>query len=327
MLFGCGNKIKEQIDLAKQYLNSGKYNEAKTELNGVLKEDSNNSEAKLLVDIITKFNNAKQDFDKKNFDKANKEISEIPKEYQQYNIKNDIEKLKEDINKRLNEIKEIDKKINDISKSINDGNLDAANKLLNELDKNNLNENQKNKIEDLKKDLNKKIEIKKQEEQKRGEERKSKEQNNLKKETIKQNISKKKETNTNSKNNKIIDKPKPYVYRNTELGLQITIPASWKGLYTIKSDNNGIYLSVRHIKSNPNLRQGFLFAVTKRNKNDDEATMDRVSKNRYVKAKGIDYIIWSGTGTSMSEDNPDWYIYHRLNHEMYDVAETVKAID
>lgn len=330
MLFGCGNKIKEQMDLAKQYLNSGKYSEAKTELNSILKEDSNNSEAKLLVDIITKFDNAKQDFDNKEFDKANKEISEIPEEYQKYNIKNDIEKLKEDIKKNLDEIKEIDKKINNISKLISDGNLDEAKQQLNQFEKDELNENQKKKIEDLKDSLNKKIDDKKKEEKLLKEkkqkelEQKKKEEENSKKETIKRNTSNRKEKNSNSNANK--NQSKPYVYINKELGLQMTIPASWKGLYTIKSDNNGIYLSVKHIKSNPNLKQGFLFAVTKRNKNDDESIMDGVGRKRYVKAKGINYIIWGPTGLTMGEDNPDWNTYIRLVHETYGVAETIKAI-
>ena len=40
--------------------NSGHYSQAKEELNTILKEDSNNSEANLIVSIIDNFENAKK---------------------------------------------------------------------------------------------------------------------------------------------------------------------------------------------------------------------------------------------------------------------------
>ncbi|MEG0425974.1 hypothetical protein [Cetobacterium sp.] len=334
---GCGNKIKEQMDLAIKYLNSGKYNEAKSELDGILKEDSSNSEAKLLENIISDFESSKKLYDDGKFNKANDEIAKIPKEYSNYNIKNDVEKLKESISEKMNEIKEVDNKINDINKLINNGKLDEAKKELDELKNKNLTTDESNKIKDLENDLNKKVDEKNKEEKilkekKQKElEQKKKVEENSKKVTDKQTITKKKEINTNknSKNNKNTNenKSKPYVYVNKELGLQMTIPANWKGLYTIKSDDKGIYLSVKHIKSNPNLRQGFLFAVTKRSKMDDESIMDSVGRKRYVESNGVTYIIWGGTGVTMGDDNPDWGIYLRLSREKYSVAETVKAID
>ncbi|MGG7099103.1 hypothetical protein [Clostridium sardiniense] len=330
---GCSNKVKEQMDLAMNYLNSGKYNEAKNELEVVLKENSNNSEAKLLIEIISDFETAKKLFDDGKINKANEEVLKIPKEYSNYDIKNEIENLKSSINKRLEEIKQFNNNLDKVHKLISDGKLEEAKKGIDNIKNENLTTDQVKKVKDLEDSLNKKIDEKKREE-KLLKEKKQKELEEKKKEEeiVKQNTPKKKETNINSKNekgsnsNSNKNQSKSYVYVNNELGLQMTIPASWNDLYTIKSDNDGIYLSVKHKKSNPNLRQGFLFAVTKRSPMDDEDHMDSVGRKRYIKAKGVAYIIWGPTGLTMGEDNPDWDIYRRLNHQKYSVADTVKAI-
>ncbi|WP_415287818.1 hypothetical protein [Clostridium perfringens] len=164
VLAGCGNNIKKQIEKAMNDFNSGHYSEAKEEFNMILKEDSSNSEANLIVSIIDNFENAKKLYENKEYDKSNEEISKIPGDYNKYNIKSDVDDLKENINKKLDEIKQIDNKMNELSNLIDDGKLDDASKKINEFKDKELTEIQNKNLIDLNDKLNKKIEQKKDEE-------------------------------------------------------------------------------------------------------------------------------------------------------------------
>lgn len=333
ILSGCGNKIKKQMETAINDINSGKYTEAKKEIDTILKEDSNNSEANVLNNIISGFENAKKLYEDKEYSKANEEISKIPSEYSNYNIKNDIENLKSNINKKLDEIKQIDSKINDLNKLINDGKLDEANKKLSELKDRYITEEQNKKINELKGKLDKKIEQKKAEEKKAKEEQKKREeekkleiekQKKQTEENLKKNSSNSKITKNNKEKNNAENQGNIH-YVNKKLGLQMTIPSNWRGLYTIKSDNEGIYVWVKQQRGTDS-NQGFLFSILKKGVRD-EAFMDTVGSKRYVKAKGITYVIGGPTGLGMSESNPDFNIYLKLSREKYSVASSVEAID
>ncbi|KJU73181.1 hypothetical protein [Clostridium baratii] len=325
IITGCGNNIKKQMDKAVNDINSGQYSDAKNELDIILKEDSSNSEAKLLISIIDNFENAKRLFENKEYIKANEEISKIPAEYSDYNIKDDITSLKNDINKKLDEIKQIDNKINELSNLINDGNLDDASKKINEFKGKELTETQKKKIDDLKGLLNKKIEQKKKEEDRKREleEKKKEEERKRKLEIERQNKQKEENIKKNSSSNK--NTSKPYVYVNKNLGLQMTFPASWKGLYRVESDNNGIYVYVKPQQSefNESTGSGFLFSITKKG----VLYEDHMDAIRYVKAKGITYFVASQTGVTVSETSPELGLYLKLNRSKYEVTKTIKAIE
>ncbi|WWU66857.1 hypothetical protein QJR26_18890 (plasmid) [Clostridium baratii] len=77
ILSGCGNKIKKQMENAINDINSGKYSEAKNEIDTILKEDSNKSEANLLNNIISNFENAKKLYEIKNILKLMKKFQKF----------------------------------------------------------------------------------------------------------------------------------------------------------------------------------------------------------------------------------------------------------
>ena len=314
ILAGCGNKIKRQMEKAINYINSGQYNEAKKELETILKEDSSdsetNSEANILISIINSFEDAKKLYENKEYNKANEEISKIPNEYSNYNIKSDVDDLKENINKKLEEIKQIDNKINELSKLINDGKLDDASK----------------KINDLKDKLNKKIEQKKAEEKKKREEERKLEIEKQKEENLKKNSSNSKTT----KNNKVTNNTqnqKDIQYVNKKLGIQITFPASWRGLYTIKSYDNGIGVFMKAQEPYMYAGEGFLFSVTEYKSSEDAEFKDTVGNKRFVTAKGKKYIIGGPTDVPIGYGEKNIELYSKLNREKYSVASTIKAIE
>lgn len=330
ILAGCGNKIKRQMEKAINYINSGQYSEAKKELETILKEDSSdsetNSEANILISIINSFEDAKKLYENKEYNKANEEISKIPNEYSNYNIKSDVDDLKENINKKLEEIKQIDNKINELSKLINDGKLDDASKKIIEVKDKELTETQNKKLNDLKEKLNKKIEQKKTEEKKKREEERKLKIEKQKEENLKKNSSNSKTT----KNNKVTNNTqnqKDIQYVNKKLGIQITFPASWRGLYTIKSYDNGIGVFMKAQEPYMYAGEGFLFSVTEYKSAEDAEFKDTVGNKRFVTAKGKKYIIGGPTDFPIGDGEKNRALYLRLSKEKSSVASTIKAIE
>lgn len=319
ILSGCGNKIKKQMETAINDINSGKYTEAKKEIDTILKEDSNNSEANVLNNIISGFENAKKLYEDKEYSKANEEISKIPSEYSKYNIKNDIENLKSNINKKLDEIKQIDSKINDLNKLINDGKLDEANKKLSELKDRYITEEQNKKINELKGKLDKKIEQKKAEEKKAKEEQKKREeekkleiekQKKQTEENLKKNSSNSKITKNNKEKNNAKNQGNIH-YVNNNFGIQMELPASWRGKYYVRESGNTISFIYKTPK-NKNVI-GILLYIEKLNKNynRDEIMMDDLE---IKEINGVKYAIGGSTdiGTN-AYDMGEFEIYKEYN--------------
>lgn len=322
ILSGCGNKIKKQMENAINNINSGQYSEAKKEINEILKEDSSNSEANLLNNIITNFENAKKLYENKEYNKANEEISKLPNEYSNYNIKNDIDTLKNNINKKLDEIKEIDTKINDVNKLINDGNLDEASKNLDALKNKELTEIQNKKINDLKSKLNKKTDQKKEDEKKKIEAEK---QNKHKEELTNKNSSNSK--TTNNKVTKTVQNQGNIHYVNRRLGIQMELPANWRGKYYVSESDNTISFCYKAPKKNI---VGGLLYVKKipKDENIDYITLDdMVIKN----INGSRYAL--GVATDVGTNAPDlgefeiYKEYKNLKKEKGLVYRTIRAIN
>lgn len=332
ILSGCGNKINKQMEKAINDVNSGKYSEAKKELETILKEDSNNSKANLLNNIISNFENAKKLYEDKEYSKANEEISKISSEYSNYNIKNDIDNLKDNINKKLDEIKQIDNKLNELSKLINDGKLDEANKKLSELKDKYITEEQNKKINELKNKLDKKIEQKKVEEKKAKEEQKKREEEKKleiekqKEENLKKNSSNRKTTKNKKVTNSTQNQGNIH-YANKNFGIQMELPADWKGLYRVETDNDGIYVYVKPQKSEyVSSAEGFLFSIVKKNIFDESSPRSPEWK-RYIKAKGETYVIVAPNEYSMRRNHPDWDIYYKLQLDVGRIIKSIRAIE
>lgn len=324
VLSGCTSKIKTQTTKAINDINSGKYTEAKKEIDAILKKDSNNSEAHLLGNIISNFENAKKLYENKEYSKANNEISKIPNEYNNYNIKRDIKDLKNNIDKKLDEAKELDNKIKKLNKLINDEKLNEASKSLSKIKDKYITEEQKKTLNDLKDKLDKKIQEKKEkekiEEQKKLE---LKKQNNSKAQSINK-------TYSNSKSGKITKSSQNQGnihYVNTTLGIQMQLPASWRGKYYVREVNNTISF-IYKTPRNKNV-VGALLYIEKLNKNynKDEIMMDDL----FIKEiNGAKYAL--GTSTDIGTNAYDlgefeiYKEYRNLKSQKNLVYETVRAI-
>lgn len=110
-VYGCASRVNKYIQEGKLALNNAEYNDAMDNFDKALNEDKENKEAKTLRDIITKYNEAKRLYEEDNLESALKSIENTPKEYEDYNIRNDLGKLKDKIRIKLGNKEKVDEEI------------------------------------------------------------------------------------------------------------------------------------------------------------------------------------------------------------------------
>ncbi|MGG7078411.1 lysozyme inhibitor LprI family protein [Clostridium sardiniense] len=139
--------VKKGIELISQK----QYEKALISFDLILEDDSDNTKASELKDMVEKYLEAKKLFDEGKLTEAKSEIESINKSYSNYNsLKEDINALENKINEEINSNKDIDNNINKVRELINENNFDEAKRVIENLEKQELDENQKQQISDLK---------------------------------------------------------------------------------------------------------------------------------------------------------------------------------
>ena len=101
---GCGNSMVEKsFEKLKSFIENKEYEKAITSLEMILDKDKENEEANRLYEIIDSYQKAKEAFEENDFEEAEEILDSIDKEYKNYPIKDDIEKLKKDLEDNSNE--------------------------------------------------------------------------------------------------------------------------------------------------------------------------------------------------------------------------------
>lgn len=313
---GCSTGLKDKIEAGITCLNNGQYEEAKDEFEAVLEKDPDNSQAKILNEIIIEFINATEEYKNDNLDTAKEYLDKIPNEYADYSIKDAIDDLKKNVNDKLVNIEDFSSSLTYISNLVKDNKLDEANKEIEKLNTENIPQEKVKELEGLKGDLNLKL-VKRSNEERLEKERAEA----AAAEALKKNAEKKKPTASSNKDQGDI------LYQNKKLGIQMKFPRTWEGLYRIKETDTSIYVftkqTVQHFEG-----EGFLFAITKWYDGIDEGVIDTISRNkRYIVAKGVKYIIGGPTGVMESDDDPDWNNYRMMDKDKSTVADTIEAIE
>lgn len=148
---GCWNSVvKKSIEEAKLSIERKDYDKALTSLQTVLDEDSDNEEGKELYSIVDTYQKAKKSFEENNVDESKKLLDEINDEYVNYMIKDDIDSLKQQVENKIKEIELIDNNLTKLLGLVDEKKYDEANTLFEEINKNSLNDEQKNKVNELK---------------------------------------------------------------------------------------------------------------------------------------------------------------------------------
>lgn len=147
---GCGNGMeKKAMDQAKLALGNKEYDKASASFQLVLDENSKNEEARKIKEIIDTYLESKKSLDSNKLDDANTTIDKIDDDYSNYSINGDVNSLKTDIK---NKISLRDKMQNDIAKAeslVNEKKYDEAKTIIEKLNKNDLDEIQKSKVNEL----------------------------------------------------------------------------------------------------------------------------------------------------------------------------------
>ncbi len=328
LLFGCDSKkIKESMEAGISNLNNDKYEEAVNDFNDVLKLDKDNKEAEKLVSIITNYEEAKKSFENNDLNSANAFIGKIPLDYTNYKIKDNIEELKNDIKVKSDNIKKIDKELNDVRNLLTNNKLDDARKRLLNINMKDANKDQKEKADKIDKQINEKLEeqkkqeeaIKAEQQKKIEQEKKIKEEQLRKENELKQQEVKRSEVNKSSISQKKSTSSNNIHYENRRLGLQMELPADWRGHYKVEEFEDGMNFEL--INKKGKMVQP-LYCIEKRLKNN---TMDAI---RYKTINGVDYAM--GYAPVMFIDPQDTELYNqfeRLHNEAELIRETIRALN
>lgn len=119
--------------------------------------------------------------------------------------------------------------------------------------------------------------------------------------------------------------PQKYIYN--DLGFSITFPASWKGKYVLKKNENGLNVYFYSANHPEQAGSGRLFTIVNKASDVDESMLDTISgSQRYFTVKGITYVIGGPTDVGFPLDNPDYGLYMQLSNNRASVINSIKAI-
>ncbi|MEG1003702.1 MAG: hypothetical protein RSF37_09875 [Clostridium sp.] len=318
-LIGCkSGEIKRQLESGITALNAGKYDEAKEDFEEVIREDGNNIEAQDLVTIISNYEDAKKEFEKNNIDGAKDYLSKIPEAYNKYSIKDDIDKLKDEVDKKDKIIKDIDAKLQNIDSLIKDKKYAEAQNEANKIDTKDGLKEQEDKLNNYKKIINERLEeIKKKEAEEKV--KREREETAAKKAVEEKKSAENKKAAENKKNqNKVQESTKNINYTNKQLGLQMEIPASWKGRYKVDTYKDGSGMTFCFVADNGEI--GTLLFVQK-----DDGMHSMFDDTVYKTINGVKYIMGGTTDVGMNPNNSQYDLYKKLRRQANIITETIRA--
>lgn len=155
-LVGCNNNsVEKNIDAAKQAINNKEYNKAESALQNVIDQDSSNREAKELMNIVSNYEGAVLHYTAGEYKDALKELNEIPAEYKDYKIKDDIDNLKHEVAFQMDKAKDVTGYIKKAKDLIKKNKYDEAEKVIEMIDVNSPNKAQKEEINNLMTEISK----------------------------------------------------------------------------------------------------------------------------------------------------------------------------
>ncbi|MGG7211243.1 outer membrane protein assembly factor BamD [Clostridium baratii] len=329
ILFGCNSKkIKEKMEEGINNLNNGKYEEAEGDFNNVLELNKENKEAESLVNIIENYFAAKKSFENNDINSAKTFIEKIPSNYTDYKIKDDIDKLKSEIKIKLDNIKRIDNDLNKLNTLIAEGKADEARNRIVNVNMKDATKEQKEKAEKIVEKLNKDLEEKRKQEEKQKEEQRKKEelkkieaQKREREEQIKEEKSKKEresQRQVNKINNNKGKLSQGIHYENKQLGLQMELPASWKGNYDVCGGPD--YILFKFAPHGKTYSQP-LYCIEKRMKNN---TLDSI---RYKTINGVDYALGYAPVMFIDYADKNYNLYEKLSNDAHSILDTVRALN
>ncbi|MEG2235961.1 MAG: hypothetical protein RR144_05955 [Clostridia bacterium] len=327
-LIGCkSGEIKRQLESGITALNDGKYDEAKEDFEEVIREDKNNGQAQNIITIIDNYENAKKALEQNKISEVKEYISKIPKEYTNYSIKDDIDKIKGEVDKKDKIIKDIDAKLQNIDSLIKDKKYEEAQNEADKIDIKDAFKEQKDKLNNYNKIINKKLEeIRNKEIEEKV--KKEMEEAKAKKNMLEKNKENKKtvQTNKDRKNNN--QSISTISYSNKQLGLQLQMPAVLKNHYEAFSDEMGKSLSIEFITDNG--ESGNIFYIEQYDGAEEIANIpyykNMYENIHYKTIGGKKYIVGIQNFKTIMPNNPQYKVYLEAKSQAGIIESSIRSI-
>lgn len=313
------NVINKELYAGIEAMNIDDYEKSKEDMEKVLEKDSNNIQAKGILEIINKYEISKKSFEEGNFYNAEDELNKIPEDYLKYSIKDKINSLKESIKEKKEQVNKINGQLNDINNLIEKNEFKKAKEELAKIEINEGIEEQKEKFDKYKIEIDegiKKIELEEKkklelEEKKKAEEAKKLQEKKIQEASVNSGINK---DNTGVNNQGIY-------YENKELGLSMTFPSNWSGKYRIVSNGKDGITIMMKLNQTVGGGEGRLISIRSENTYSNLDSVKIVQSNN-----GWRYYIGTPLDFPISESNPQINEFKAMTVEAYNVIQTVKGI-
>lgn len=313
------NVINKELYAGIEAMNIDDYEKSKKDMERVLEKDSNNTQAKDILEIINKYEISEKNFEKGNFYKAEEELNKIPEDYLKYNIKDKINSLKRSIEEKKEQINRINGQLTDINNLIEKNEFKKAKEWLGKIEINEGIEEQRKKIDKYKITIDegiKKIELEEKKKLELEEKKKEEEEKKLQEKKIQEaNVSSEINKNNTGINNQGI------YYENKELGLSMTFPANWRGKYRIVSyGKDGVTIMMK-LNQTVGGGEGRLISIMSENTYSNLDSVKIIQSNN-----GRKYYVGTPLDFPISESNPQINEFKTMTKEAYSVIQGVKGI-
>lgn len=110
---------------------------------------------------------------------------------------------------------------------------------------------------------------------------------------------------------------------NSKIGLSIKFPSNWKDRYTIKEDDNSIYVYFKSTDPKTRANTGLLFVIMKDFDSEDESMHDSIDGEKHFTLGNKTYFVGGPTDVSLNPENKDFDIFVAMSNERKKVIDNI----
>lgn len=109
----------------------------------------------------------------------------------------------------------------------------------------------------------------------------------------------------------------------SKIGLSIKFPDNWKDRYTIKEDDNSIYVYFKSTDPKTRANTGLLFVIMKEFDLEDESMYDPIDGEKHFTLGNKTYFMGGPTDVSLNPENSDFDIFVAMSSERKKVIDNI----
>lgn len=110
---------------------------------------------------------------------------------------------------------------------------------------------------------------------------------------------------------------------NSKIGLSIKFPSNWEERYTIKEDDNSIYVYFKSTDPKTRANTGLLFVIMKDFDSEDESMYDSIDGEKHFTLGNKTYFVGGPTDVSLNPENKDFDIFVAMSNERKKVIDNI----